>query len=119
LFIFAVPISSRDRGQVELNEIKIKLGLIDSYNFRRSLENLIRQQVGKSARRRRRRPNLKDRARRKQKTPPAAAGGVKFSRLEQKLSKKLMDFFVKSLLQHLDFERFLIVRTISFERKAL
>jgi hypothetical protein len=33
--------------------------------------------------------------------------------------KKLMDFFDKSLLQHFDFERFLIVRTIPFERKAL
>ena len=36
-----------------------------------------------------------------------------------KLSKKLIDFFDKSLLQHFDFERFLIVRTIPFERKAL
>jgi transposase len=33
--------------------------------------------------------------------------------------KKLIDFFDKSLLQHFDFERFLIVRTIPFERKAL
>jgi hypothetical protein len=33
--------------------------------------------------------------------------------------KKLIDFFDKSLLQHFDVERFLIVRTIPFERKAL
>ena len=33
--------------------------------------------------------------------------------------KKLIDFFDKSLLQHFDFERILIVRTIPFERKAL
>ncbi len=33
--------------------------------------------------------------------------------------KKLIDFFDKSLLQHFDFERFLIVRTSPFERKAL
>jgi hypothetical protein len=33
--------------------------------------------------------------------------------------KKSIDFFDKSLLQHFDFERFLIVRTIPFERKAL
>jgi hypothetical protein len=33
--------------------------------------------------------------------------------------KKLIDFFDKSLLQHFDFERFLVVRTIPFERKAL
>jgi hypothetical protein len=33
--------------------------------------------------------------------------------------KKLIDFFDKSLLQHFDFERFPIVRTILFERKAL
>jgi hypothetical protein len=33
--------------------------------------------------------------------------------------KKLIDFFDKSLLQHFDFERFLIARTIPFERKAL
>jgi len=33
--------------------------------------------------------------------------------------KKLIDFFDKSLLQHFDFERFLIVRTIPFERKPL
>ncbi len=33
--------------------------------------------------------------------------------------KKLIDFFDKSLLQHFDLERFLIVRTIPFERKAL
>ncbi len=30
--------------------------------------------------------------------------------------KKLIDFFDKSLLQHFAFERFLIVRTIPFER---
>ena len=36
-----------------------------------------------------------------------------------KLLKKLMDFFDKSLLQRFDFERFLIVPTIPFERKAL
>ena len=30
-----------------------------------------------------------------------------------------MEFFDKSLLQRFDFERFLIVRTIPFERKAL
>jgi len=35
-----------------------------------------------------------------------------------KLLKKSIDFFDKSLLQHFDFERFLIVRTIPFERKA-
>ncbi len=33
--------------------------------------------------------------------------------------KKLIDFFDKRLLQHFDFEQFLIVRTIPFERKAL
>jgi hypothetical protein len=33
--------------------------------------------------------------------------------------KKLIDFFDKSSLQHFDLERFLIVRTIPFERKAL
>ena len=33
--------------------------------------------------------------------------------------KKLIDFFDKSLLQHFDFGRFLIIRTITFERKAL
>ena len=33
--------------------------------------------------------------------------------------KKLIDFFDKGLLQHFDFERFIIVRTILFERKAL
>ena len=33
--------------------------------------------------------------------------------------KKLIDLFDKRLLQHFDFERFLIVRTIPFERKAL
>jgi hypothetical protein len=32
--------------------------------------------------------------------------------------KKLIDFFDKSSLQRFDFERFLIVRTIPFERKA-
>ena len=88
LFIFAVPISSPDRGQVELNEIKIKLGLIDSYNFRRSLENPYPPASWKKHPAAPRRPNVKDRARRKRKTPPAAAGGVKFSRLEQKLFKK-------------------------------
>jgi len=38
--------------------------------------------------------------------------------LEQ-AAKKLIDFFDKSLLQHFGFERFLIVQTIPFERKAL
>jgi hypothetical protein len=33
--------------------------------------------------------------------------------------KKSIDFFDKSWLQRFDFERFLIVRTIPFERKAL
>jgi hypothetical protein len=33
--------------------------------------------------------------------------------------KKLIDFFDKSLLQRFDFERFLSVRTIPFERKVL
>jgi hypothetical protein len=33
--------------------------------------------------------------------------------------KKLMGFFDKSLLQRFDFERFPVVRTIPFERKAL
>jgi hypothetical protein len=40
------------------------------------------------------------------------------SPLEQ-APKKLIDFFDKSSLQHFDFERFLIVRAIPFERKAL
>jgi len=44
--------------------------------------------------------------------------GVLSFRLEQ-AQKKLIDFFDKSLLQRFDFERFLIVRTIPFERKAL
>jgi hypothetical protein len=33
--------------------------------------------------------------------------------------KELIDFFDKSLLQHFDFERFLIDRTIPSGRKAL
>ncbi len=40
------------------------------------------------------------------------------SGLEQ-APKKLIDFFDKSLLQRFDFERFLIVRTIPFKRKAV
>ena len=44
--------------------------------------------------------------------------GEERNALEQ-APKKLIDFFDKSLLQHFDFERFLIVRTIPFERKAL
>jgi hypothetical protein len=43
------------------------------------------------------------------------SGGSDF----EQAPKKLIDFFDKSLLQHFDFERFLIVRTIPFERKAL
>jgi hypothetical protein len=35
--------------------------------------------------------------------------------LQKQAPKKLIDFFEKSLLQHFDFERFLIVRTIPFE----
>jgi hypothetical protein len=57
-----------------------------------------------------------------------AAGWIQLSRrlndtvratiaLEQ-APKKLIDFFDKSLLQRFDFERFLIVRKIPFERKA-
>jgi hypothetical protein len=46
-----------------------------------------------------------------------------FSRLSRRAleqaPKKLIDFFEKSLLQRFDFERFLVVRTIPFERKAL
>jgi hypothetical protein len=46
-----------------------------------------------------------------------------FSRLSrhapEQAPKKLMDFFDKGLLQHFDFERFPVVRTIPLERKAL
>ncbi len=38
--------------------------------------------------------------------------------VRSKLLEGLIDFFDESLLQHFDFERFLIVRTIPFERKA-
>ncbi len=41
------------------------------------------------------------------------------SRSLKQAPKKLIDFFDKSLLQRFDFELFLIVRTIPFERKAL
>jgi hypothetical protein len=57
---------------------------------------------------------------------PAAFAGAIWPLLARQRSsnseqapKKLIDFFDKSLLQHFDFERFLIVRTIPFERKAL
>jgi hypothetical protein len=47
------------------------------------------------------------------------ASKAKMARALEQAPKKLIDFFDKSLLQHFDFERFLIVRTILFERKAL
>jgi hypothetical protein len=50
--------------------------------------------------------------------PPARLFTPGVGCLEQ-APKKLIDFFDKSLLQRFDFERFLIVRTLPFERKAL
>ncbi len=50
--------------------------------------------------------------------PDGFAPIIGIDALEQ-APKKLIDFIDKSLLQRFNFERFLIVRTIPFERKAL
>jgi hypothetical protein len=77
LFIFAVPNSSPDPGQVELNEINIKLGLTDPFNLQTSVESRYPPAGWRSGTAAPAIPNSKDRGKKQRKTPPATAGGVK------------------------------------------